>query len=407
MVSELKNLLRGSTTIESSRQRLIFRGRVLQDDLPLRDYSISSGHVLHMVARPVTDVEHSNDSNRNVPELPLSSSSSLQSTENRNSQFPHQNQGHSQSIPSTQAGQLLSLSRNELELLNHLLSSEAHTRDESYQISQIQQQQNQQQRLQQQQQLYTSDISSFSFQQSSRFSLPVPIGANISSTVPSTATPSRNNMNTTFDSIERIRQGLLTMETILSTMDDFQPPAVSLPSITATSSATTNQSNRTFRSIFNEIEPSNILNDSAHMDGKSVTTDKSEKESVGNKKFEQEVPISSSSADENTKMDSMASMEPYNMIPITRTTLEGVTGSIKSNEERTAVSTSVSVPVTVQESNRSNSISNDRNQNELKTHRYYVGQWIDVKDTVSQWLEATVILVDLDRRSVFVHYNGW
>ena len=155
MVSELKNLLRGSTTIESSRQRLIFRGRVLQDDLPLRDYSISSGHVLHMVARPVTDVEHSNDSNRNVPELPLSSSSSLQSTENRNSQFPHQNQGHSQSIPSTQAGQLLSLSRNELELLNHLLSSEAHTRDESYQISQIQQRQNQQQRLQQQQQLST------------------------------------------------------------------------------------------------------------------------------------------------------------------------------------------------------------------------------------------------------------
>ena len=408
MVCELKNLLRGSTTIEPSRQRLIFRGRVLQDDLPLRDYSISSGHVLHMVARPVTDVEHSNDSNRNVPELPLSSSSSLQSTENRNSQFPHQNQGHSQSIPSTQAGQLLSLSRNELELLNHLLSSEAHTRDESYQISQIQQRQNQQQRLQQQQQLYTSDISSFSFQQSSRFSLPVPIGANISSTVPSTATPSRNNMNTTFDSIERIRQGLLTMETILSTMDDFQPPAVSLPSITATSSATTNHSNGTFRSIFNEREPSNILNESAHRDGKSVTTDKSEKESVDNKKFEEEeVPISRSSADENFRMNSMASMEPFDMIPITRTTAESVTGSIKSNEERTAVSTSVSAPVTVQESDRSSSISNDRNQNELKTHRYYVGQWIDVKDTVSQWLEATVILVDLDRRSVFVHYNGW
>ena len=358
-----------------------------------------------MVARPVTDVEHSNDPNRNVAELPLSSSSSLQSTDFRNSQFPYQN---SESIPSTQAGQLLSLSRNELELLNHLLSSEAHTRDESYQISQIQQRQNQQQRpqQQQQQQLYTSDISSFSFQQSSRFSLPVPVAANMSSTVPSIATTSRNNMNTTYDSIERIRQGLLTMETILSTMEDFQLPEVLLPPITATSSAATSYSNGSFRSIFNEIIPSNALNDSADRDGKSVTTDKSEIESVDNKKFE-EVSTSSSGADENSKMHSIASKNLYNVIPDIPSSVEGTTEPLRSNEERITVTTSVSAPVSIQESDRSTSVSNGRVEDGPRTHRYYVGQWIDVKDTVSQWLEATIILVDLERRSVFVHYNGW
>lgn len=38
---------------------------------------------------------------------------------------------------------------------------------------------------------------------------------------------------------------------------------------------------------------------------------------------------------------------------------------------------------------------------------FYLGQWIDVKDTVNQWLEATVMNVDLRERKVFVHYNGW
>lgn len=38
---------------------------------------------------------------------------------------------------------------------------------------------------------------------------------------------------------------------------------------------------------------------------------------------------------------------------------------------------------------------------------FYVGQWVDVKDTVSQWLEATVLQVDMSARRVFVHYNGW
>jgi hypothetical protein len=37
--------------------------------------------------------------------------------------------------------------------------------------------------------------------------------------------------------------------------------------------------------------------------------------------------------------------------------------------------------------------------------KYDVGQWIDVKDTIDQWLEAQVIQVRGNQ--VYVHYNGW
>ncbi len=39
--------------------------------------------------------------------------------------------------------------------------------------------------------------------------------------------------------------------------------------------------------------------------------------------------------------------------------------------------------------------------------KFYVGQWIDVKDTVSQWLEATIMDIDEVNRRLFIHYNGW
>ncbi|KDO32968.1 hypothetical protein SPRG_02660 [Saprolegnia parasitica CBS 223.65] len=36
---------------------------------------------------------------------------------------------------------------------------------------------------------------------------------------------------------------------------------------------------------------------------------------------------------------------------------------------------------------------------------FYVGQWLDVKDTVNQWLEGTVL--ELSATHVLVHYHGW
>ena len=39
--------------------------------------------------------------------------------------------------------------------------------------------------------------------------------------------------------------------------------------------------------------------------------------------------------------------------------------------------------------------------------RFYVGQWVDVKDTVNQWLEATIMDINTREQKIFVHYNGW
>ena len=41
----------------------------------------------------------------------------------------------------------------------------------------------------------------------------------------------------------------------------------------------------------------------------------------------------------------------------------------------------------------------------FKKQKLLKGQWIDVKDTIEQWLEAQVI--DVKENKVFVHYNGW
>ena len=41
-----------------------------------------------------------------------------------------------------------------------------------------------------------------------------------------------------------------------------------------------------------------------------------------------------------------------------------------------------------------------------RTRRYFViGQWIDVLDTIEQWLEATVVRTE--REFILIHYNGW
>jgi hypothetical protein len=41
------------------------------------------------------------------------------------------------------------------------------------------------------------------------------------------------------------------------------------------------------------------------------------------------------------------------------------------------------------------------------SRQFFVGQWIDVKDTVNQWLEATIMDINHAERTIVVHYNGW
>ena len=44
---------------------------------------------------------------------------------------------------------------------------------------------------------------------------------------------------------------------------------------------------------------------------------------------------------------------------------------------------------------------------DFKDRNFKLGQWLDVKDTIEQWLEAEVIDIDINEKKVYVHYNGW
>ncbi|KAJ4798777.1 Ubiquitin family protein [Rhynchospora pubera] len=55
LVAALKEKIVDITGVPVEQQRLIFRGRVLNDDQPLSEYHVKDGHTLHMVARRLTD----------------------------------------------------------------------------------------------------------------------------------------------------------------------------------------------------------------------------------------------------------------------------------------------------------------------------------------------------------------
>ncbi len=42
---------------------------------------------------------------------------------------------------------------------------------------------------------------------------------------------------------------------------------------------------------------------------------------------------------------------------------------------------------------------------DFQNRRLVKGQWIDVKDTIDQWLEAQVI--DVQNNKAYIHYFGW
>ena len=42
---------------------------------------------------------------------------------------------------------------------------------------------------------------------------------------------------------------------------------------------------------------------------------------------------------------------------------------------------------------------------QFSKRKLIVGEWVDVKDTIDQWLEAQVI--DIKENKVYIHYNGW
>lgn len=44
---------------------------------------------------------------------------------------------------------------------------------------------------------------------------------------------------------------------------------------------------------------------------------------------------------------------------------------------------------------------------DFERRQLHIGQWVDVKDTVDQWLEAQVISLQAEPSLAFIHYNGW
>ena len=51
-VRDLKQAVAAQMDVPVERQRLIYGGQVLKDDLPLRHYKLEDGVVVHLVARP-------------------------------------------------------------------------------------------------------------------------------------------------------------------------------------------------------------------------------------------------------------------------------------------------------------------------------------------------------------------
>jgi Ubiquitin family len=461
IVSDLKRMLRDSTAIDIPRQRLIFRGRVLQDDLLLTDYSIACGNVLHMVARPAVDSE-SEEESRRARSQSASDPTGAQSSSHGFSHFSTENGGSLENISAGHENQLQRLSRNELELFNQLMTGESHSHQENIGGIIIQNQQDLQR-----QQMYSSDISSYSFQSASRFAvLPTVVapGAPSSSTHanigPTTSTSPRPNSNSSSESIERIRQGLLTMETIMSTMDrsvftssehsrrqrssdaaaltepllaDQGKSVVSFSTIASSGSDNETSAASVFSHIIGDIPARgnaaviNVLNDGTSRKGESnadqlsseaaYSTGKRKSQSMSgqqsNEKSSARDGCTEEAAQELSNNSGAAAVAELKVAArkLNSDLNEGNLNPSHSESEGpgeaaggtgSGTGTSSSTGQRAEGSVRAHEIERER-----ETRLFFVGQWVDVKDTVSQWLEATVMAVDLIEQRVFVHYNGW
>lgn len=56
-IRDLKAKLQSETGLVPTRQRIIFRGKMLQENALLSDYNVEDGHALHLVARLVHSLQ--------------------------------------------------------------------------------------------------------------------------------------------------------------------------------------------------------------------------------------------------------------------------------------------------------------------------------------------------------------
>lgn len=242
-IERFKSLIQSATEVESDRQRLIYRGKVLLNETKIKDHNIESGHTVHMVAKPVA----------------------------QNSATTHSSESSSsQSINMRQTPITTLVERS-------VTSSNASTSD------------------------------------------------------------STNRNVSTNSSMEHVRQGLLSIHTVLSTID---------------ASAFSQQS------FDREVDFEDSMGKGAVSEGLSAEG-VHEGDHDGSHKFDSDGERIFPQFNNSTSQTQAA-------------TAEG--GMFASSDGR---------------------------------KKFFRGQWVDVKDTVSQWLEATVMDIDYNCGRVFIHYNGW
>lgn len=330
-VIALKQMLKDSTAILEDRQRLIYRGRVLQDDSCLNDYQIGHGHILHMIARP-----------ENFRELQEQAS---QSTTAQNEQ--------------TRSSSLLNIA------------------------NQILQQQNSQSPL-------------------------------------SMTTTQGSIIPTNDNSLEHVRQGFLTIHTLLSTINSYEQ----IPFFDSNEQFPihdTNDDENDFHEYQEHVQDSkenkkylseedyDFRCDSNYNSDKTNYNDLNQirhrnnnMQSAGNNNY---ANIKSSHLKRGNRDDNSNNFES--------TSNRKLGSSLSPNRYRLYNNSSNMSLKRKNNSPNSNSLSTMKSggsEVDCKKRiykKFFIGQWLDVKDTVAQWLEATVMDINYDENILFIHYNGW
>jgi len=315
LVSSLKEKIKDITQVLEGRQRLIYRGRLLIDSETLSTYNVEDGHTIHMVARPVeAAVGESSGGNNNTSSTAsigrgttiglaggsIAASALAAAIAAANASGGGANNNNLPALLQTQRNRVLA---GALDVDTARLVSDA---------------------------LGIGQGASAA----NSVRTPAP-GAQQSGQRAVRSTTVSNRGHQQFrgpESLEHVRQGLLTLHTLLSTMEE---PAQSA-----------NESRVRLRRNAEEIA--------------AITSLPTE--------IEDETPIETESTQEITSREEL--------LP---TTLEHTSGGT------TIATPSRRIPPA-----------------------FYAGQWVDVEDTVHQWLEATIMRVEQEPvRRVLIHYNGW
>ena len=82
-----------------------------------------------------------------------------------------------------------------------------------------------------------------------------------------------------------------------------------------------------------------------------------------------------------------------------------VTNNFNANECKETINQNIATLNSLIEGGNDYSENDNIELFDFNRRSFVKGQWVDVKDTIDQWLEAQVVDVREDR--VYIHYNGW